>query len=479
MAERIIGPYRFGILPDCLFLGCAEYTPYPIVSTTSSLLLNKTPEIIDLAAESISSYWIALKGWIADWLFCLTSATFTMVCIWYAYLKIPEFLCAKTAHSNGEDPRKSPDAIRSGPRPLVFGQPGKRVRPPGTQPTVPRFVSISYEEIDSSATSGQSGDEVGPSRDWAPAVPSGDQCRPNQLFLGSECANALTDKRCVAKYMHVTKATLCDQMLDTRGAPVHAEGRIRLRDNRFAKYRTYNAESHPRELGFRERRFLIPCDDILILVFQRHAEEVPRTSNKSRKCLQLDVFVRDSSWNYVRMDADERLIPGNSIGAGVGLPHREKLWGDRGMDNRLPSGEHRQPRLPAEFEEEFDDSPTGDELRRTARPRVSQRSAPETTHARNRPEKSRVSIDSAPDRQQYPARINQKLGLGPPYDSSSTIDSEGDKPIIRARRHNPKDSRPRMGPQSFMQYSGIYGAEAPIPICRGLRPRSQRSAELI
>ena len=139
----------------------------------------------------------------------------------------------------------------------------------------------------------------------------------------------------------------------------------------------------------RKMVFDIP-DDILIRVCQKHMQgQVFRAPNPTPKFQQIDVCIQDKSWNFVRMDSDGRPVPETSIGDGVGLSHHEKVWRDRRMDNRKSPDERCQPKHPADLED-VDDSPTGDEQRRTVRPRISQHSAPEPTRARDRSAQSRV-----------------------------------------------------------------------------------------
>ena len=154
--------------------------------------------------------------------------------------------------------------------------------------------------------------------------------------------------------------------------------------------------------GCRERVFLVPFDDLLTRVWQKHLKgKIIRAPNPIPKFHLIDLFMRDKSGRCVRMDSDERPVPASTIGDAVGLPHHEKVQMGRRMDNRQTSDEHCQPRLPTEFDEEVDDSPTGDEQRRTARPRISQRSEPVPTHTRNRSVPIRASCDSESVRPQH------------------------------------------------------------------------------
>ena len=77
-----------GILFPGLFLGFSETMPYPIVSSASFVLLDKTPDVVDADAESIAICRITSERRIADLAFFLTSAKLAMAGIWYAYIKI-------------------------------------------------------------------------------------------------------------------------------------------------------------------------------------------------------------------------------------------------------------------------------------------------------------------------------------------------------------------------------------------------------
>ena len=106
-----------------LFMDMAETTAYPIVSASSVIFLNMTPDFVDLATESSNNFWVMFKSWIVDLLFFLTTAAFAMEGVRYAYLEIAEFPAEKTrlliygkAHANQMANPMSPPA---GPLPIV------------------------------------------------------------------------------------------------------------------------------------------------------------------------------------------------------------------------------------------------------------------------------------------------------------------------------------------------------------------------
>ena len=221
-------------------LGIAESTPYSILPTTSDIISDKTSEIAELATESSSNFRTALQGWIVD-LFRIATAFFLMAGVWLAYLEIAEFLVSITRQLLG------------------------RNRPLGEKPR-DRAPVIVDDKIDSAATSGKSGDETEVPARRVPDIRDGDQCRPDQLYLGAEGPRHLSPRKCPTKYKHEMNVTIGDQMRGAQGGNTHAGDRIRLCDTRFAKYRSYNEENQFREMGCRVLGFLIPFGDITIRV---------------------------------------------------------------------------------------------------------------------------------------------------------------------------------------------------------------------
>ena len=129
-----------------------------------------------------SNFRITLKGRVADLAF-LTTATFEMAGIWFAYLTIAWFLVAKTLRSVGWSGGVLPVSSALDSHTVVPLQSANVVpaHPITNRPTVPRIVTFTEDKVGSSSTSGQSEDDMEPA---VPAATSADQCRPNHLFMG-------------------------------------------------------------------------------------------------------------------------------------------------------------------------------------------------------------------------------------------------------------------------------------------------------
>ena len=192
-----------------------------------------------------------------------------------------------------------------------------------------------------------------------------------------------------------------EQMRDTNWAQMHSEERIRLCDSCFADYLAYNEPNQRRELGCRERGFLISFGDIAIVIFTKRTKgQVSWHSNHTPELQQSDVFSHVKSGNFARADSDDRHVPESAIEGEVGFPHREKVWRDHGAGPHKQSDGHRRPTL-APHPEEVDESPTSDEQKGNTRPRISQNAAPTPQRGRDRSPRSRVSLDSDPSRPKY------------------------------------------------------------------------------
>ena len=120
------------------------------------------------------------------------------------------------------------------------------------------MATIVDDKIDSAATSGRSEDEGDTTQQRKPVTPVEDQCRPNQLYLGTESTKQLSATKCAPDYRLGMNATVGGQIRDIRRYKMHAVDRIGMRDTCFAKYRTYNGENQCREMGRRERGCLVP-----------------------------------------------------------------------------------------------------------------------------------------------------------------------------------------------------------------------------
>ena len=201
---------KIGILIACISLGIAESTPYPIASPASLLIINQTSSIMDLSTESSAYFWITLKGGIVDLLFFVTTSCFIMAGVWYSYVKIAELLVARTREILGWNYDKCPSPMQS----TVLAAERQSAHP------ADRVINLTEDKIDSAATSCQSDDDLDNSQPRIPVAPEEDQCQSDRLFLGIECANPLSPRKCVAKYRHDMDVTIGDQLYDTRGKRV-------------------------------------------------------------------------------------------------------------------------------------------------------------------------------------------------------------------------------------------------------------------
>ena len=279
-----------GLILAGLFLGVAETTSYPIVSTSSSLILNMTSEFVEIATESRNNFWITLKSWIMDLLFFLTTSAFAMAGVRYAYLEIAECLVAMTRQiifgtaSIAPTPTIVTHSPAFSPRPVIRC-------PPPFAPIFPndhRNVRTVDDVVDSSATSGQSEDD----QDLKDSgVDPSERCKADRLFVGVEGIIPLSTKKCMGKYRHLTPATLGDQLRTSNGIRLHDEEKVQLCDSRFTHYRTYNEENQCREIGRRERAPGAPFGDIIIRDCQKHMHShVLRRSPGNPVFQQQDVF---------------------------------------------------------------------------------------------------------------------------------------------------------------------------------------------
>ena len=207
-----------GLILAGLFLGIAETTDYPVVSTSSSFVVNMASEFVEIATESSTNFWSTLKSWLIDLLFFLTTAAFAMAGVWYAYLKIAEFLVAMTRRvlsgKSAQVTAEIPNTVTTCKATPV--QPKKTPRP------------IVEDIVDSAATSGQSDDDLFPGKD---TFPLGERCQSDRLFFGVEAVTPLSQVARMAKYRHVTNVTLGDQLRTQSGIRLHGEEKFQLCDS--------------------------------------------------------------------------------------------------------------------------------------------------------------------------------------------------------------------------------------------------------
>ena len=174
-SNRWIRP--MGLILAGLFLGIAETTDYPVISTSSILIVNMTSEFVEIATEPSTNFWSTLESWLIDLLFFLTTAAFAMAGVRYAYLKIAEFLAAMTRRVL---PGKSAQVTEEAPNTVTICK-ATPVHPKKTPKPIVEDIA------DSSATSGKSDDDLFPGKD---TFPIGERCQSDRLFFRSRSSNA-------------------------------------------------------------------------------------------------------------------------------------------------------------------------------------------------------------------------------------------------------------------------------------------------